>query len=65
MGYNNNHAGMHMIRQRRKNSYYDLEYYDGLAEEKIGHQEFKMLFVCHGSKLLFGKNAGKSRVVGV
>ena len=32
MGYNNNHAGMHMIWYHRKN-YDDLEYYDRLAEE--------------------------------
>ena len=25
----------------------------------------KVLFLCHGSKLLFSKNVGKSRVVGV
>lgn len=34
MGYNNNHAGMHMIWYRRNNFYDDLEYYDRLAEEK-------------------------------
>jgi hypothetical protein len=33
MGYNNNHAGMHMIWYRRRNSYENLEYYDRLAEE--------------------------------
>lgn len=34
MGYNNNHAGMHMIRFKRYGIYDDLEYYDRLATEK-------------------------------
>lgn len=33
MGYNNNHAGMHMIYYNRRNSCEDLEYYDRLAEK--------------------------------
>lgn len=39
MGYNNNHAGMHMIWYRRRNSYDDLEYYDRLAEENRKKKE--------------------------
>lgn len=34
MGYNNNHAGMHMIWHRRYATYDDLAYYDRLAEEQ-------------------------------
>lgn len=34
MGYNNHHAGMHMIWHRRYAAYEDLTYYDKLAEEK-------------------------------
>ena len=34
MGYNNHHAGMHMIWHRRYAAYDDLDYYDKLAEEK-------------------------------
>lgn len=39
MGYNNNHAGMHMIWYHRRNSYDDLEYYDRLAEENRKKKE--------------------------
>lgn len=28
-------------------------------------ENVKVLFICHGKKLLFWKNAGKSRVLGV
>lgn len=35
MGYNNNNAGMHVIRHTAKNYYDDLEYYDRLAEEQF------------------------------
>ena len=34
MGYNNHHAGMHMIWSKRYAPYEDLSYYDKLAEEK-------------------------------
>lgn len=34
MGYNNHHAGMHMIWHRRYAAYDDLAYYDKLAEER-------------------------------
>ena len=34
LGYNNNHAGMHMIWYRRYAAYDDLDYYDRLAEKK-------------------------------
>ena len=39
MGYNNNHAGMHMIWYHRRNSYDDLEYYDRLAERQQKQKE--------------------------
>ena len=39
MGYNNNHAGMHMIWYHRRNSYDDLEYYDRLAETQQKQKE--------------------------
>lgn len=41
MGYNNNNAGMHMIRYAAKNYYDDLGYYDRLAEREY-KQELKM-----------------------
>ena len=28
-------------------------------------ENVKVLFICHGKKLLFGKSVGKTRVVGV
>ena len=34
MGYNNNYAGMHMIRYSRYGQYDDLKYYDKLAEQE-------------------------------
>lgn len=39
MGYNNNHAGMHMIWYDRRNSYDDLEYYNRLVEENRKKKE--------------------------
>lgn len=34
MGYNNNYAGMHMVRFTHYGQYDDLEYYDKLAEKE-------------------------------
>ena len=34
MGYNNNYAGIHMIRYSRYGQYDDLKYYDKLAEQE-------------------------------
>lgn len=39
MGYNNNHAGMHMIWYKRRSNYDDLEYYDRLVEESRRKKE--------------------------
>ncbi|MGN1166930.1 MAG: hypothetical protein ACI4S2_10960, partial [Lachnospiraceae bacterium] len=38
------------------------------VDEKLGRRKtnmIKILFICHGKKLLFWKNVGESRVVGV
>lgn len=34
-------------------------------DERKSEVMIKILFVCHGKKLLFQKNVGKSKVVGV
>ena len=34
MGYNNNYAGMHLIRYSHYGQYDDLQYYDKLAEQE-------------------------------
>lgn len=39
MGYNNNHAGMHMMRYSRYAAYDDLEYYDRVAQEAYARKQ--------------------------
>lgn len=39
MGYNNNHAGLHMISHRRYGDLDNLEHYDEIAEEKARKRE--------------------------
>lgn len=41
MGYNDHHAGMHMIWYRRYAAYEDLAYYDKLAEERCKREKMK------------------------
>lgn len=42
MGYNNNHAGMHLIWHRRYGMYDDLRYYDRLAEEENNRKKLEL-----------------------
>ena len=39
MGYNNNHAGMHIMRYSRCTAYDDLEYYDRVAQKKYAKKK--------------------------
>lgn len=41
MGYNNNHAGMHMISHRKYGGLDNLEYYDKIVEEKVRNEREK------------------------
>lgn len=43
MGYNNNHAGMHMIRYSRYGEYDDLKYYDKLARENKSKEDYEIM----------------------
>ena len=52
MGYNNHHAGMHMIWHNHYAAYEDLEYYDRLAEEEEQFSENKSEEIPSSSKSL-------------
>lgn len=65
MGYNNNHAGMHMVWHRKYAPYDDLEYYDKLMAKKESQrlaEHEKNIHKSKSTKVKKDKNNKKSNV---